>query len=694
MNSFDPESANQAFLQAGVRWIRALLEDCLAASTPPAKKRPWPWSKALVPQAAKAAEPARAEFDKVVAANPDIPFNTLTRQFGLSPLERNMLLLACSVEIDSGIPYLMAQVQGDSGKRYPTFALGMSLFIEERAWDALSPERPLRAQRLLEVHQSGAVSLLAAPLRIDERIAAYMKGFNYLDERLAALVRPLPDLDPLPPSQEALAEVLGHWFMHEESQGLVQLSGPHGSSKADVVARAATLAGKQALTLQADALPVAGDELETFERLWSREARLLPLVLLIQGVEGVEPLAGEDGRPSMRPRWPRVLARIGAPCLLDVRQPLPELDTAPVLAIAPPTDRERRKLWQDSLTVEDAVPDEWAVTRLAGEFRLSATQLYTIAHRARTSVNGDGDDETPTFDAGVGHAWRECVQHAGAALTGITRWVAPRATVDEVKLPALEREQLERLIAHARHRSVVASEFGFVERSERGLGLTALFHGESGTGKTFAAEAVANALGLGLAVIDVASAISKYIGETPKNLRRCFDAAEAGGTMLFFDEADALFGKRGEVKDSHDRYANTEINYLLMRMETFSGVAILATNQKHALDPAFMRRLRFVVGFPFPGVAERKAIWESVFPAQTPVGELDYDRLARFQLSGGNIFNAALAAAHGAVADGSRVEMLHVLDAVRWELRKLERPVAEAEFRWQAGNTPMTEVSA
>ena len=665
--------ANQAFVQAAMYWIRTALEAHVASCAPDASY-----------DAARQQE-ARMEMDKVAAASPEIAFNRLARQLGLSPFEQDLLLLATSVEIDTGMPSLMAQAQGDPAKRYPTFALGMSLFAEP-AWDALSPQRPLRAQRLLEVHQSGVVSLLSAPLRIDERIAAYIKGLNYLDERLAALVRPLPEIDCLPPSQEALAMNLSHWLQREDSQGLVQLTGGHGDSKADVVARAAALAGKTAVVLHAESLPANADELDAFERLWTREARLLPLVLFIQGVDGVQPLAGEDNKPYAQQNWPRVLAHIGVPCLLDVWQRLPELDSAAVQAIAAPTDIERRALWRNALMIDEATTDESSVARLAGEFKISASLVHTIAQQACASVKGLDDDEANPVDTVVVHAWRECVQHAGAALAGITRWIEPRATFDEVKLPAAEREQIQRLITHARHRSVVAADFGFAERSERGLGLTALFHGESGTGKTFAAEAVAHALGLGLAVIDLATQKSKYVGETEKNLRRTFDAAEAGGAVLFFDEADALFGKRSEVKDSHDRYANIEINYLLMRMESFSGVAILATNQKHALDQAFMRRLRFTVGLPFPGVAERKAIWASVFPAQTPVGELDHERLARFQLTGGSIFNAALAAAHSAAADGGRVNMSHVLDAVRWELRKLGRPVAEAEFREVTGS--------
>jgi len=176
--------------------------------------------------------------------------------------------------------------------------------------------------------------------------------------------------------------------------------------------------------------------------------------------------------------------------------------------------------------------------------------------------------------------------------------------------------------------------------------------------------------------------VSKYIGETEKNLRRLFDAAEDGGAILFFDEADALFGKRSEVKDSHDRYANIEINYLLQRMESYRGLAILATNMKGALDQAFMRRLRFVVNFPFPGRAQRRAIWERAWPADTPQRGIDFDRLARFNLTGGSIANVALNAAFLAAERGSAVTMPLVLDAARSEFRKLERPWDDADLRW------------
>jgi SpoVK/Ycf46/Vps4 family AAA+-type ATPase len=234
--------------------------------------------------------------------------------------------------------------------------------------------------------------------------------------------------------------------------------------------------------------------------------------------------------------------------------------------------------------------------------------------------------------------------------------------------------------AQVAHRATVYETWGFNKAGSRGLGINTLFAGSSGTGKTLAAEVLAHALRLDLYRIDLSGVVSKYIGETEKNLRRVFDAAEEGGAILFFDEADALFGKRSEVKDSHDRYANIEINYLLQRMESYRGVAILATNMKGALDPAFLRRLRFVVNFPFPDARQRCEIWRRVIPPNTPREALDLFKLARLNVAGGNIRNIALNAAFLAAADGGRVQMSHLLSATRTEYAKLERPLTEAEI--------------
>jgi SpoVK/Ycf46/Vps4 family AAA+-type ATPase len=256
-----------------------------------------------------------------------------------------------------------------------------------------------------------------------------------------------------------------------------------------------------------------------------------------------------------------------------------------------------------------------------------------------------------------------------------------RAASSPSRSSTSSRNASRQIAAQVRHRYQVYQQWGFADRMTRGLGISALFAGESGTGKTMAAEVLANELDLALYRIDLSAVVSKYIGETEKNLRRLFDAAEQGGAILFFDEADALFGKRSEVKDSHDRYANIEVNYLLQRMEAFSGLAILATNMKNALDTAFMRRLRFVLDVPYPGPAERRRMWERALSPAVPREGLDYERLAKLNLSGGNIHSIALNASFMAAARGGPLTQGMLMNAVRSELRKLGKPVNEAELR-------------
>jgi SpoVK/Ycf46/Vps4 family AAA+-type ATPase len=246
-------------------------------------------------------------------------------------------------------------------------------------------------------------------------------------------------------------------------------------------------------------------------------------------------------------------------------------------------------------------------------------------------------------------------------------------------LPAAPRQTLRTIAAHVRQRARVYEEWGFAARSDRGLGIGALFAGGSGTGKTMAAEVLANELRLDLYRIDFSALVSKYIGETEKNLRQVFDAAEAGGAILLFDEADAIFGRRSEVRDSHDRYANIEVSYLLQRIETFHGLVILTTNQPQSLDSAFSRRIRFTVQFPFPDATQRAEIWRRVFPVETPTEALQIEKLARLNLSGGNIRNLALNAAFLAADAHEPVRMKHLLAAAQTEFAKLEKTLSAAE---------------
>ena len=265
-------------------------------------------------------------------------------------------------------------------------------------------------------------------------------------------------------------------------------------------------------------------------------------------------------------------------------------------------------------------------------------------------------------------------------LDDLAQRIASPASWDDLVLPEAQRGILREIAMHVRQRTKVYQHWGFAGKGERGLGISALFAGASGTGKTMAAEVLANELRLDLYRIDLSSVVSKYIGETEKNLRRVFDAAEAGGSILLFDEADALFGKRSEVKDSHDRYANIEVGYLLQRMEAYRGLAILTTNLKNSLDTAFMRRIRFVVHFPFPDAAQRAEIWRRVFPKTTPTSGLNVESLARLNVAGGNIRNIALNAAFLAADADEPVCGAHVLRAARAEYAKLEKPLTESEI--------------
>jgi SpoVK/Ycf46/Vps4 family AAA+-type ATPase len=253
---------------------------------------------------------------------------------------------------------------------------------------------------------------------------------------------------------------------------------------------------------------------------------------------------------------------------------------------------------------------------------------------------------------------------------------------DDIVLPEDSLAQLREICQRVAHRHRVLGEWGFDRKLSLGKGVNALFAGPSGTGKTMAAEIIANALGLDLYRIDLAGVVSKYIGETEKNLDRVFSAAQHANAILFFDEADALFGKRSEVRDSHDRYANIEISYLLQKMEEYDGIAILAPNLRQNLDDAFMRRLAFTVHFPFPDEASRRQIWTGIWPAETPLdGDIDHDFLARqYKLSGGNIKNIALASAFLAAEDEKPVTMAHLFQATRREHQKMGKTLSEGEL--------------
>ena len=616
----------------------------------------------------------------------------LGQQLGLSSFEQDILLLCAAPELDMRVASLCAQAQGDPSRAYPTFALALALF-DEPVWDALSPDRPLRYWRLIEISQPGGTPLTASPLRADERMVSYLKGLNRLDDRLSTVLVGVPpgDVTALAPSQlDVMNEVLWHWQHTPVSAGLpvAQLLGTDPASKLLVAQALAAVLNRDLYRVGVDRLAAQAADLETLVRLWQREGRLLPLLLYVdaQSADGAAP----DAYAALD-RFLGRTADIGGAILLGVRDALPRINCAAfAVDVAKPSAPEQKSTWIDALhqlaQASNATWDEAAVEmtagRLAAQFSLNMPEIYTLASSVMTAGGAPGARASRSADRPLDERlWEVCRATTRPQLDTLAQRLEPKATWDDLVVPEESARLLRQIAVQVRQRSKVYDDWGFAAKMNRGLGISALFAGESGTGKTMAAEVIANDLQLNLYRIDLSAVVNKYIGETEKNLRRLFDAAEDGGAILFFDEADALFGKRSEVKDSHDRYANIEINYLLQRIEAYRGLAILATNMKSALDPAFMRRLRFIVTFAFPGIAERKLMWQKVFPPQTPTDALDYDRLARLNVTGGNIHSIALSAAFTAAQANDAVNMPIVLAAARTEMRKLEKPINEADFR-------------
>ncbi len=638
---------NEQYLRTALAWLRQVLA-----------------SAAEIVGAGEFAAPKPDLTAAVLAVDEDSEFLPalvlLGRWFGLSAFEQKLLLLCAALEMDTRIAPLCAQVQQSERQSYPTFALALTLF-DDPDWSVTMADGSLRYWQLIEVTASPSVPLTASPLRADMRIVHFLKGANHLDSRLAALVRPMPSeaLAELPPSQQAtVAEAIAALERSQQrpdSPLAIQLLGTDAASQQQAALAIAQQAGVRLYRLPVAQLPTQVSELTLLARLWERETRLLPVALYCDGTE-------IDSNGAAANALRHFIDRCGGICFLAIANKGLALARAAIVEVAKPTALEQRQTWEACLG-----EDLRAIAgQLASQFRLSLAEIREVAATQATS------------EAAL---WAACLEKTRPNLDNLAQRLDVKATWDDLVLPEAETKTLQQIAAQVRQRSRVYEDWGFRQKLSRGLGVSALFAGPSGTGKTLAAEVIANALRLHLYRIDLSAVTSKYIGETEKNLRKLFDAAEDGGAILFFDEADALFGKRSEVKDSHDRHANIEINYLLQRLEVFGGLSILATNFRSALDPAFVRRLRFIVTFPAPGPKERLRLWQRVFPVQTPLADLDYERLAQLNLTGGNIHTVAINAAFLAAAEKAPVGMAHVLAAAKGEYRKLERSLGAEDWR-------------
>lgn len=669
MNTTPPNNwyeTNQRSLSAALASVRSLLEQhAKKVGAQPIASEPVDNSPATEEPTAISSTSASD-----IMSNPSA-LDMICAAFNLSPFERDILLLCAGIELDATFPTLCAAAQGDPSRTYPTFSLALAA-LPEAHWSALTPNAPLRRWRLIEVHNNSG--LTSSPLRIDERILHYLAGIQHLDDRLVGMLEPVRTGSSLVSSHQMLAERLVKlWTQAAEGSMLpvAQLCGNEIASKRAIAAAACNALELNLYILSAYALPASPAEFEALIRLWEREAILSGSALLLDCDDS-------DTSDAARERAIAHLSETVSGIVIVSSRERRQLLQRPVVSldVRKPTVSEQRSAWKNALgTTAQSLNGK--VETLVSQFSLSVAAISSASAEVLGQLPPTdmmASDELQTL------LWDTCRTQARPRLDDLAQHIEPAATWNELVLPELQCQVLRDIAIHVKQRATVYETWGFASRGTRGLGISALFAGASGTGKTMAAEVLANELRLDLYRIDLSQVVSKYIGETEKNLRRVFDAAEEGGAILLFDEADALFGKRSEVKDSHDRYANIEVSYLLQRMEAYRGLAILTTNLKNALDTAFLRRIRFIVQFPFPDAVQRAEIWRHIFPSNTPIDGLDMTRLARLNVTGGNIRNIALNAAFLAANAQEPVRMTHLLRAARSEYTKLEKAPTEAEI--------------
>ncbi|RME79440.1 MAG: ATP-binding protein [Chloroflexi bacterium] len=634
-------------------------------------------------------------------------WQSLTTMFNLTRFEQDALLVCLAPALDSRYEQLYAYLQDDVTRKHPRLNLILDLLCEpgphrlpQMAFFA--DEAPLFRHRLLvPIPENGNdhLPLLSRPLMADNTIVAWLLGFYQPPSALAANVRLLQ------PQACQTDDLLAGPFRAEFSR-MAEFSPPpvfafYGPDRTAQDSAARWLAGQfRRPLLQVDLAGAvtagSGASPRDLVRLALRDARLTgalpylvnwdlflpaehrsldaqPVLAEIFSFPGPVIMAGQKKRPAEGVERSRLLFWQEFPL---------------------PTVQQRLMLWRhfigpeaDTLAPADSAPGQTnGLAALADQFTLTGGQIKDAVVTARDMATRRGRSLR------LEDLFAAARSHSNPNLSTLARKIRPRYSWSDIILPPDSLAVLREIVSCVQQRPVVLDEWGVGRKLVASRGVTVLFVGEPGTGKTMAAEVIAAELGLDLYKIDLSGVVSKYIGETEKNLERIFNEAQTSNAILFFDEADAIFGKRSEVKDAHDRYANIEVSYLLQRMEAYDGVTILATNLRANLDEAFTRRLQFVVDFPFPDETYRLKIWQTLFPPETPRADnLDLPLLARrFKLAGGNIRNVIVSAAYLAAADGRQVTMAHLLHGLRRELQKMGRLVDEADLRLEddKGETP------
>jgi hypothetical protein len=631
----------------------------------------------LVQEAAALRRALDQRAEAALAAGLDLPLERITRVFGLRPAERLILIVGLGPYVDAGYEKVYAYANDDIARKRPTVGLALDVLSDEgQEALALRPlfysDAPLSRHRLTTLvgdSGSGSSPLLSQPLELDSHVAEVLLGFDGLDPRLYDAA----ELAPPPEDGLEVGEQLARVLRQRRDARVYLASRWHAEKQAAAVA-ACCLVGMRMIAVHTPALQQTGTAWPLLPLLF-RDARLLHAALYFSDWDARG--EGDAETTSLSAAMRPLLRDHPLPVFFSGRGSTMEVMPATLhlqLELAPPTHAERKRHWDEAEGGSLAHAD---TGHLAATFRFGSQEIRSAAWMARSLADWRGADSISLEDLKMAARFQ-----SQPRLTMLAHKILPHFTWADIVLPPDRLAQLREIAVQVLYQHVVYDEWGFASKTSLGRGVNVLFAGQSGTGKTMAAEIIAHELGLDLYKIDLSGLVSKYIGETEKNLARVFDEAGDTNAILFFDEADAVFGKRTEVRDSHDRYANIEVSYLLQKMEEYDGIVVLASNLRANIDEAFLRRVRAIVEFPFPEEQDRLRIWERTLSASAPIADdVELEFMARqFRIAGGNIKNIVLLAAFLAAEEGEPIGMAHLIRATKREYQKLGRLISESDF--------------
>lgn len=647
-------------------------------------------------------------FDSTDNSNPYLA--RLLKEYNLSPFDMDIVLIALAPELDLRYERIFGYLQDDITYKRPSVDLALNLLcpsagVKESRRAHFADSAPLIRNNLLQLVQGSDQPRpeLAYQLRLERQVINLVMGLANLDAGLSSfcrLIDPTASLAAAPISidlKRALPTLLAQ--SRETGQPIkLYFHGPRGAGKHETAEALAAQMNSPLLIVEMEQAILSATDFDRTLKLIFREARFRKALLYLENFDALL----EEERATPYRRFLKIVDEDrGAIVLASAKPPAAKCEySIKSYKVHFPVQnfQQRRTCWDENLRRHGVMLGAEELETLAGGFRLTNGEIVAAIAAAidlaRLRAASRTSPETLTHEALPQPTANELFASARARLShnlsSFARKIEPKYVWADIVLPVDQLAQLREICNQYKYQQVVYGEWGFGRKLSLGKGLNVLFSGHPGTGKTMAAEVIAGELHLDLYKIDLSQVVNKYIGETEKSLNRIFSEAQASSSILFFDEADALFGKRTEVKDSHDRYANIEVSYLLQKMEEYDGIAILATNLRQNMDEAFLRRMQFIVELPFPDEESRRRIWEVLFPREAPIAsDVDFSLLAReVRLAGGNLKNIGLAAAFYAADDGRVIRQQHLVRAVRREFQKMGRSWSERDWKIEEDSIP------